>query len=122
MSRASTVATGPSCVGRFAPPMQYTVLPTVATTSPCRAVGIGGSEIHFPRALTLRLRLTRSGGSSIVAGWSPAGLSARVAREAAATTQADGTIWIFGGLGSDGSVSGRHDRCGGGRSGVREAG
>ncbi len=35
--------------------------------------------------------------------------NARVAREAAATTQADGTIWIFGGLGSDGSVSGRHE-------------
>lgn len=32
-SKASIVATGPSCVGRFAPPMTYTVLPTAATTS-----------------------------------------------------------------------------------------
>ena len=42
------------------------------------------------------------------AGWKPI-TNARVAREAAATTQADGTIWIFGGLESDGSVSGRHE-------------
>ena len=42
------------------------------------------------------------------AGWKPI-TNARVAREAVATTQADGTIWIFGGLGSDGSVSGRHE-------------
>ncbi|SBS75744.1 Serine/threonine protein kinase with Kelch repeats [uncultured Mycobacterium sp.] len=42
------------------------------------------------------------------AGWKPI-TNARVAREAAATTQSDGTIWIFGGLESDGSVSGRHE-------------
>ncbi|ART71761.1 protein kinase [Mycobacterium dioxanotrophicus] len=42
------------------------------------------------------------------AGWKPI-TNARVAREATATTQADGTIWIFGGLGSDGRVSGRHE-------------
>ena len=42
------------------------------------------------------------------AGWKPI-TNARVAREAAATTQADGTIWIFGGLESDGHVSGRHE-------------
>ena len=42
------------------------------------------------------------------AGWKPI-TNARVAGEAAATTQADGTIWIFGGLRSDGSVSGRHE-------------
>ena len=42
------------------------------------------------------------------AGWKPI-TNARVAREAVATTQADGTIWIFGGLGSDGRVSGRHE-------------
>jgi serine/threonine protein kinase/N-acetylneuraminic acid mutarotase len=41
-------------------------------------------------------------------GWKPI-TNARVAREATATTQADGTIWIFGGLESDGSVSGRHE-------------
>lgn len=41
-------------------------------------------------------------------GWKPI-TNARVAREATATTQADGTIWIFGGLGSDGRVSGRHE-------------
>ena len=32
------------------------------------------------------------------AGWKPI-TNARVAREAATTTQADGTIWIFGGIG-----------------------
>ena len=42
------------------------------------------------------------------AGWQPI-TNARVAREAAATTQADGTIWIFGGIGADGQVSGRHE-------------
>ncbi|WP_237570878.1 serine/threonine-protein kinase [Mycolicibacterium lacusdiani] len=42
------------------------------------------------------------------AGWKPI-TNARVAREAAATTQSDGTIWSFGGLESDGSVSGRHE-------------
>ncbi|BDX34374.1 hypothetical protein TUM20985_49210 [Mycobacterium antarcticum] len=42
------------------------------------------------------------------AGWKPI-TNARVARAAAATTQADGTIWTFGGLESDGSVSGRHE-------------
>jgi serine/threonine protein kinase/N-acetylneuraminic acid mutarotase len=42
------------------------------------------------------------------AGWKPI-TNARVARNATATTQADGTIWIFGGLGSDGAVSGRHE-------------
>ena len=42
------------------------------------------------------------------AGWKPI-TNARVAREAAATTQADGTIWIFGGIGADGHVSGRHE-------------
>ena len=42
------------------------------------------------------------------AGWKPI-TNARVAREAVATTQADGTIWIFGGIGADGQVSGRHE-------------
>jgi serine/threonine protein kinase/N-acetylneuraminic acid mutarotase len=42
------------------------------------------------------------------AGWQPI-TNARVAREATATTQADGTVWIFGGLDSAGSISGRHE-------------
>jgi serine/threonine protein kinase/N-acetylneuraminic acid mutarotase len=42
------------------------------------------------------------------AGWQPI-TNARVAREAVATTEADGTIWIFGGLGGDGRASGRHE-------------
>jgi serine/threonine protein kinase/N-acetylneuraminic acid mutarotase len=42
------------------------------------------------------------------AGWQPI-TNARVAREAVATTQADGTIWIFGGIGADNRVSGRHE-------------
>jgi serine/threonine protein kinase/N-acetylneuraminic acid mutarotase len=35
--------------------------------------------------------------------------NARVARAAAATTEADGTIWIFGGVGADNRVTGRHE-------------
>ena len=42
------------------------------------------------------------------AEWQPI-TNARVARTAAATTQADGTIWIFGGVGGDGAISGRHE-------------
>lgn len=42
------------------------------------------------------------------AAWRPIA-DARVARDAVAATQADGTIWIFGGLGADGRVSGRHE-------------
>ncbi|MDT5337786.1 MAG: hypothetical protein QOD90_3291, partial [Mycobacterium sp.] len=42
------------------------------------------------------------------AGWQPI-TNARVARTAVATTQSDGTVWIFGGLGGDGAVSGRHE-------------
>jgi serine/threonine protein kinase/N-acetylneuraminic acid mutarotase len=40
--------------------------------------------------------------------WQPI-TDARIAREAAATTQADGTIWIFGGIRSDGTVTGLHE-------------
>jgi hypothetical protein len=32
--------------------MTYMVLPTVATTSPCRGVRIGGDEIHFRSAMS----------------------------------------------------------------------
>jgi serine/threonine protein kinase/N-acetylneuraminic acid mutarotase len=35
--------------------------------------------------------------------------NARIARDGAATTQADGTIWIFGGLRSDGALTGLHE-------------
>jgi serine/threonine-protein kinase PknK len=42
------------------------------------------------------------------AGWRPI-TNARVAREAVAATEADGTIWIFGGVGADNRVSGRHE-------------
>jgi serine/threonine protein kinase/N-acetylneuraminic acid mutarotase len=42
------------------------------------------------------------------ADWQPI-TNARVAREAVATTEADGTIWIFGGLGGDNRLSGRHE-------------
>lgn len=34
---------------------------------------------------------------------------ARVARDAVAATDADGTIWVFGGMGSDNRVTGRHE-------------
>ncbi len=58
-----------------------------------------------------------STGSSAVAGrptvenqsgWRPI-TNARVARAAAATTEADGTIWIFGGIGADNRLTGRHE-------------
>lgn len=40
--------------------------------------------------------------------WEPI-TNARVAREGAATTEADGTIWIFGGREGDDRISGRHE-------------
>ncbi|MEV3902542.1 kelch repeat-containing protein [Mycobacterium sp. NPDC050551] len=40
--------------------------------------------------------------------WEPVA-DARVARDAVAATQADGTIWIFGGVGADNRVSGGHE-------------
>ncbi len=40
--------------------------------------------------------------------WKPI-TNARIARDAAATTQDDGTVWIFGGIGSDGNVTARHE-------------
>ncbi|OBK77509.1 serine/threonine-protein kinase [Mycobacterium sp. 1164985.4] len=40
--------------------------------------------------------------------WRPIA-DARVARDAVAATQADGTIWVFGGLGADDRVSGEHE-------------
>jgi len=42
------------------------------------------------------------------ASWQPIA-DARVARDAVAATQADGTIWIFGGMGADNRVSGQHE-------------
>jgi serine/threonine protein kinase/N-acetylneuraminic acid mutarotase len=42
------------------------------------------------------------------AAWKPI-TNARVARDAVATTQADGTIWVFGGIGSDGAASTKHE-------------
>jgi serine/threonine-protein kinase PknK len=42
------------------------------------------------------------------AGWKPI-TNARVARDAAATTQADGTIWVFGGIRSDGNATTKHE-------------
>ena len=40
--------------------------------------------------------------------WQPI-TNERIARDAVATTQADGTIWIFGGIGSDGAVIANHE-------------
>ena len=40
--------------------------------------------------------------------WQPIA-DARVARDAVAATQADGTIWVFGGMDADNRVSGRHE-------------
>jgi serine/threonine protein kinase/N-acetylneuraminic acid mutarotase len=42
------------------------------------------------------------------AGWE-AIADARVARDAVAATQADGTIWVFGGMDAESRVSGRHE-------------
>jgi N-acetylneuraminic acid mutarotase len=41
-------------------------------------------------------------------GWQPI-TNAPVARDAVATTQADGTIWIFGGIAADNRVTGLHE-------------
>ena len=40
--------------------------------------------------------------------WQPVA-DARIARDAVAATEADGTIWVFGGMGPDNRVSGRHE-------------
>jgi serine/threonine protein kinase/N-acetylneuraminic acid mutarotase len=40
--------------------------------------------------------------------WQPI-TNARVARSAVAATESDGTIWIFGGVNGDGTVTGRHE-------------
>ncbi|HEV7851735.1 MAG TPA: kelch repeat-containing protein, partial [Mycobacterium sp.] len=40
--------------------------------------------------------------------WEPIG-DARVARDGVAATQADGTIWVFGGMDPEGRISGRHE-------------
>ncbi|HKV19396.1 MAG TPA: kelch repeat-containing protein [Mycobacterium sp.] len=40
--------------------------------------------------------------------WAPIA-DARVARDAVAATQADGTIWVFGGMGADNRVTGKHE-------------
>jgi serine/threonine protein kinase/N-acetylneuraminic acid mutarotase len=40
--------------------------------------------------------------------WEPIA-DARVARDAVAATQADGTIWVFGGMDADNRVSGKHE-------------
>jgi serine/threonine protein kinase/N-acetylneuraminic acid mutarotase len=40
--------------------------------------------------------------------WQPI-TNARIARDAVASTQADGTIWIFGGIRSDGALTGQHE-------------
>ena len=40
--------------------------------------------------------------------WEPIA-DARVARDAVAATEADGTIWVFGGMGADNRVSGAHE-------------
>lgn len=42
------------------------------------------------------------------AGWRPIA-DARTALDAAAATEADGTIWIFGGMGADNQASGAHE-------------
>ncbi len=42
------------------------------------------------------------------AAWKPI-TNARIARDAVATTQADGTIWVFGGIRSDGVATTRHE-------------
>ncbi|MCT7657441.1 serine/threonine-protein kinase [Mycobacterium deserti] len=41
-------------------------------------------------------------------GWKPIA-DARVARDGVAVTEADGTIWVFGGMGADDRVSGQHE-------------
>ncbi|BCZ21209.1 serine/threonine-protein kinase [Mycobacterium senriense] len=46
--------------------------------------------------------------SQAISRWQPI-TNARIARQAAATTQADGTIWIFGGMGSNRALVANHE-------------
>jgi serine/threonine-protein kinase PknK len=74
------------------------------------ALVLGASAVYF---LVKRDSSTAKGtatqpSTEVQAGWQPI-TNARIARDAVATTQADGTIWIFGGLGGDGAVSGRQE-------------
>jgi serine/threonine protein kinase/N-acetylneuraminic acid mutarotase len=55
-----------------------------------------------------KARPTTSPTGEAQAGWKPI-TDARVSREGAAATEADGTIWIVGGVGSDNRVTGRHE-------------
>lgn len=47
-------------------------------------------------------------GNQAPAKWQPI-TNARIARQAAATTQADGTIWVFGGMGSNHTLVANHE-------------
>ncbi|BBZ58707.1 hypothetical protein MMON_00080 [Mycolicibacterium monacense] len=67
-----------------------------------------GSEAARPVGQTQPTQETQPGWQTIA--------DARVARDAVAATEADGTIWVFGGLGEGGRVSGRHE----GRPGDRQ--
>ncbi|QHP88074.1 Kelch repeat-containing protein [Mycolicibacterium monacense] len=60
-----------------------------------------GSEAARPVGQTQPTQETQPGWQTIA--------DARVARDAVAATEADGTIWVFGGLGEGGRVSGRHE-------------
>jgi serine/threonine-protein kinase PknK len=74
------------------------------------ALVLGASTVYFlvkRDSSTAESNATQPS-TEVQAGWQSI-TNARIARDAVATTQADGTVWIFGGLGGDGAVSGRQE-------------
>ncbi len=66
---------------------------------------VGGLYFGLSPDNTNRKSVASQPTSQPPAQWKPI-TNARISRDAAATTQADGTIWIFGGIRSDGALTG----------------
>jgi serine/threonine-protein kinase PknK len=107
-----SVPPGPQAPAWSEPPQKKrnrTLMLLVAATAVVALV-LGASTVYV---LATRGRSTGKGAATqpsieMQAGWQPI-TDARILRDAVATTQADGTIWIVGGIGGDGAVSGRHE-------------
>jgi serine/threonine protein kinase/N-acetylneuraminic acid mutarotase len=79
------------------------------TTAAVAAVLLLGSGVYllFSHGSNHKVAASQPGTPAPVK-WRPI-TNARIARDAVATTQADGTIWIFGGIGSDHAVVANHE-------------
>lgn len=82
------------------------LLITAAIVAAVSVLG-GGMYVLFTRASHNKVAAGQSS-TPAQAKWQPI-TNARIGRDAAATTQADGTIWIFGGMGSDHAVVANHE-------------